>query len=92
MATNAVRQVGGPVALRPVREDMPLCEVAVAGKHQPRLRRASTTDGGGRGLFPVAQPTMRWGCPYGRTGKTVRTEQLTARTDAAMWDRRVLAT
>ncbi|MFG2730338.1 hypothetical protein [Streptomyces canus] len=90
MVTNAVRQAGGPVALRPVRDDMPLCEVA--GKHQPRLRRASTTDGGGRGLFPVAQPTIHWGCHYGRTGKTVRAEQLTARTDAAMGDRWVLAT
>jgi len=32
-------------------------------------------DEGGRGLFIVAQCTSRWGCRYGRRGKTIWTEQ-----------------
>ncbi|GLW50383.1 hypothetical protein Stsp02_60440 [Streptomyces sp. NBRC 14336] len=75
LVTNAVRYAGGPVSLRLIREDVLVCEVTDPSNTQPRLRRARTTDEGGRGLFLVAQLTTRWGCRYGQTGKTIWTEQ-----------------
>ncbi|MFE9445335.1 SpoIIE family protein phosphatase [Streptomyces sp. NPDC006602] len=91
LVTNAVRYAGGPVGLRLIRDGVLICEVTDPSNTQPRLRRADTTDEGGRGLFLVAQLTTRWGCRYGRTGKTIWAEQpLTARTDLAMWNTQVL--
>ncbi|MFF3372606.1 SpoIIE family protein phosphatase [Streptomyces sp. NPDC002680] len=91
LVTNAIRYAGGPVGLRLIREDVLICEVTDPSNTQPRLRRASTTDEGGRGLFLVAQLTTRWGCRYGQTGKTIWAEQpLTALADSAMWDTRTL--
>ncbi|GAB3000803.1 SpoIIE family protein phosphatase [Streptomyces pseudoechinosporeus] len=75
LVTNAVRYAGGPVGLRLIREEVLVCEVTDPSNTQPRLRRAHTTDEGGRGLFLVAQLTTRWGCRYGRTGKTIWAEQ-----------------
>ncbi|MFI9766193.1 SpoIIE family protein phosphatase [Streptomyces sp. NPDC052415] len=83
LITNAVRYAGGPVELRLIREDVLICEVTDPSNTQPRLRRARTTDEGGRGLFLVAQLTSRWGCRYGGTGKTIWTEQ--PLTTAAPW-------
>ncbi|MGW1024222.1 SpoIIE family protein phosphatase [Streptomyces sp. NPDC002577] len=75
LVTNAVRYAGGPVGLRLIRENVMVCEVTDPSNTQPRLRRARTTDEGGRGLFLVAQLTTRWGCRYGQRGKTIWAEQ-----------------
>ncbi|WP_432013624.1 SpoIIE family protein phosphatase [Streptomyces cucumeris] len=76
LVTNAIRYAGGPVGLRLIRETVLICEVTDPSNSQPRLRRASWSDEGGRGLFLVAQLTNRWGSRYGREGKTIWTEQL----------------
>ncbi|MZG18662.1 SpoIIE family protein phosphatase [Streptomyces sp. SID5914] len=76
LVTNAVRYGGGPIGLRLIRDTTALiCEVTDPSNTQPRLRRARTTDEGGRGLFLVAQLTARWGSRYGQSGKTIWAEQ-----------------
>jgi anti-sigma regulatory factor (Ser/Thr protein kinase) len=91
LVTNAVRYAGGPIGLRLIREDVLICEVTDPSNTQPRLRRASYTDEGGRGLFLVAQLTTRWGCRYGQTGKTIWAEQpLTAQKSPATWETQTL--
>ncbi|MZG18660.1 SpoIIE family protein phosphatase [Streptomyces sp. SID5914] len=82
LVTNAIRYAGGPVRLRLIRANVLVCEVIDTSNTQPRMRRALTTDEGGRGLFLVAQLTTRWGCRYGQHGKTIWAEQfLTAQAD-----------
>ncbi|WP_190024110.1 SpoIIE family protein phosphatase [Streptomyces hiroshimensis] len=75
LVTNAYRYAGGPVTLRLILGPCLICEVSDTSSTAPHLRRARTTDEGGRGLFLVAQLTERWGTRYGREGKTVWTEQ-----------------
>ncbi|MCF1595208.1 ATP-binding SpoIIE family protein phosphatase [Streptomyces muensis] len=75
LVTNAIRYAGGPVGLRLIRENALVCEVTDPSNTQPRLRRARTTDEGGRGMFLVAQLTTRWGSRYGQQGKTIWAEQ-----------------
>jgi len=76
LITNAVRYAGGTIGLRLIRDAAVLiCEVTDSSNTQPRMRRARTTDEGGRGLFLVAQFTQRWGSRYGRSGKTIWAEQ-----------------
>ncbi|WP_432197474.1 SpoIIE family protein phosphatase [Streptomyces sp. bgisy027] len=75
LVTNAIRYGGAPLGLRLIHEDILVCEVTDPSNTQPRLRRALTTDEGGRGLFLVAQLTTRWGSRYGQHGKTIWTEQ-----------------
>ncbi|WP_439678390.1 SpoIIE family protein phosphatase [Embleya sp. MST-111070] len=75
LLTNAVRYAGGPIGLRLVRDAALVCEITDPSNTQPRLRRAHWTDEGGRGLFLVAQLSTRWGCRYGRQGKTIWAEQ-----------------
>ena len=75
LVTNAVRYAGGPVQLRLIRDEVLICEVSDPSNTQPRLRRALTTDEGGRGLFLVAQLARRWGSRYGHSGKTIWAEQ-----------------
>ncbi|MFJ9562879.1 SpoIIE family protein phosphatase [Streptomyces fuscichromogenes] len=75
LVTNALRYAGGPVGLRLIRQNVLVCEVTDPSNTQPRLRRARTTDEGGRGLFLVAQMTSRWGSRYGERGKTIWAEQ-----------------
>lgn len=75
LVTNAIRYGGSPVRIRLIRDNVLVCEVSDPSNTQPRLRRALTTDEGGRGLFLVAQLGMRWGCRYGRRGKTIWAEQ-----------------
>lgn len=75
LVTNAYRYGGGaPVTLRLIRDRSLICEVSDSSSTAPHLRRARTTDEGGRGLFLVAQLTERWGARYTRDGKTVWTE------------------
>ncbi|MEU6279983.1 SpoIIE family protein phosphatase [Streptomyces sp. NPDC047028] len=75
LVTNAIRYAGEPVTLRLIRERVLVCEVSDPSNTQPRLRRAKSTDEGGRGLFLVAQIADRWGSRYGVHGKTIWTEQ-----------------
>ncbi|MEU6172238.1 SpoIIE family protein phosphatase [Streptantibioticus parmotrematis] len=75
LVTNAIRYAGEAVGLRLIRGQSLICEVSDTSNSQPRLRRARTTDEGGRGLFLVANLTSRWGSRYGTSGKTIWTEQ-----------------
>ena len=75
LVTNAIRYAGGPVGLRLIHDGVLVCEVSDPSNTQPRLRRAHTTDEGGRGLFLVAQLSHRWGSRYGPSGKTIWAEQ-----------------
>jgi PAS domain S-box-containing protein len=75
LVTNAYRYGGGPITLRLIRDRHLICEVSDGSSTSPHLRRARSTDEGGRGLFLVAQLTERWGTRYTREGKTIWTEQ-----------------
>ncbi|WP_236242581.1 SpoIIE family protein phosphatase [Streptomyces sp. CC228A] len=75
LVTNAYRYGGGPITLRLIRDRTLICEVSDTSSTAPHLRRARSTDEGGRGLFLIAQLTERWGTRYGRDGKTIWTEQ-----------------
>lgn len=75
LITNAYRYSCGPVTLRLIRDRHLICEVSDPSSTSPHLRHAATTDGGGRGLFLIAQLTERWGTRYVRNGKTIWTEQ-----------------
>ncbi|MFB7091513.1 SpoIIE family protein phosphatase [Streptomyces sp. NPDC056296] len=74
LVTNAIRYAGGPVGLRLIRDNVLICEVSDPSNTQPRLRRASPGDEGGRGLFLVAQLSDRWGSRYQQSGKTIWAE------------------
>ncbi|SOD84168.1 PAS domain S-box-containing protein [Streptomyces sp. Ag109_G2-15] len=75
LVTNTYRYAAGPVTLRLIRTHSLICEVSDTSHTSPHLRRALSTDEGGRGLFLVAQLTERWGTRHTRDGKTVWTEQ-----------------
>ncbi|HZF91439.1 SpoIIE family protein phosphatase [Streptomyces sp.] len=84
LVTNAVRYGGrGPVGLRLLRDDSLICEVSDRSNTSPRIRRAATTEEGGRGLFLVAQYTKNWGARYMPQGKTVWAEQIPQREQPA---------
>lgn len=51
LATNVYRYASGPATLRLIRERRLVCEVSDTSHTSPHLRRARTTDEGGRGLF-----------------------------------------
>ncbi|MGW3354833.1 SpoIIE family protein phosphatase [Streptomyces bungoensis] len=80
LVTNAIRYGRPPAELRLIRHHVLVCEVTDSNTAQPRLRRARTTDEGGRGLFLVAQLAERWGCRHGQNHKTIWSEQPIART------------
>ncbi|WP_369254472.1 SpoIIE family protein phosphatase [Streptomyces sp. R35] len=75
LVTNAIRYGRPPMDLRLIRHNVLVCEVTDSSSTQPRLRRARTTDEGGRGLFLVARLGGRWGCRHGQNGKTIWSEQ-----------------
>jgi anti-sigma regulatory factor (Ser/Thr protein kinase) len=75
LVTNAIRHTSGPAQLRLLRDRALICEVADSSSTSPRLRRARTTDEGGRGLFLVAQLASRWGTRHTRNGKVIWAEQ-----------------
>ncbi|MFP1628063.1 SpoIIE family protein phosphatase [Streptomyces sp. 5K101] len=75
LVTNAVRYGGEPITLRLIRDSALICEVSDGSSTSPHLRRALTTDEGGRGLFLVAQLAQRWGTRYTPNGKVIWTEQ-----------------
>ncbi|MBB4786855.1 SpoIIE family protein phosphatase [Streptomyces rapamycinicus] len=71
LVTNAIRYGSAPVQLRLIRDQSLICEVSDGNSTSPHLRRARTTDEGGRGLLLVAQFTRSWGTRYARRGKTI---------------------
>ncbi|MFM9373335.1 SpoIIE family protein phosphatase [Streptomyces sp. Da 82-17] len=76
LVTNAIRYGTPPIRLRLLHDANSLiCEVADASSTSPHLRRAATTDEGGRGLFLVAQCGTRWGTRYTARGKVIWAEQ-----------------
>ncbi|MEV8563366.1 SpoIIE family protein phosphatase [Streptomyces sp. NPDC051917] len=75
LVTNAIRYGRLPAELRLIRHNVLVCEVTDSNSTQPRLRRARTTDEGGRGLFLVAQLAERWGCRHSQNRKTIWAEQ-----------------
>ncbi|MFI8949697.1 SpoIIE family protein phosphatase [Streptomyces sp. NPDC053750] len=84
LVTNAVRYGGqGPIGLRLLRDDSLICEVSDRSNTSPRIRRAATTEEGGRGLYLVAQFTKSWGARYMPQGKTVWAEQVPQQEEAA---------
>lgn len=68
LVTNTYRYAAGPVTLRLIRTQSLICEVSDTSHTSPHLRRALSTDEGGRGLFLVAQLTERWGTRYTHDG------------------------
>ncbi|MFM9369989.1 SpoIIE family protein phosphatase [Streptomyces sp. Da 82-17] len=76
LVTNAIRYGAEPIRLRLLHDRNSLiCEVADGSSTSPHLRRAKSTDEGGRGLFLVARFAQRWGTRYTSRGKVIWTEQ-----------------
>ncbi|MFF4759818.1 SpoIIE family protein phosphatase [Streptomyces sp. NPDC001292] len=75
LVTNAIRYGSAPVRVRMLRDRSLICEVSDGSSTSPHLRRAKTTDEGGRGLFLVAQCSERWGTRYTARGKVIWAEQ-----------------
>jgi serine phosphatase RsbU (regulator of sigma subunit) len=75
LVANVILHARGPVRLRLLRSRRLVCEVFDGSLTTPRIRRASWTDEGGRGLKLVAALCDRWGTRYMTTGKCIWTEQ-----------------
>ncbi|MEU5594022.1 SpoIIE family protein phosphatase [Streptomyces sp. NPDC020298] len=75
LVTNAIRYGSPPARVRLLYGRCLICEVSDGSSTSPRLRRAATTDEGGRGLFLVAQFAQRWGTRYTARGKVIWAEQ-----------------
>jgi len=75
LVANVVRHARGPVRLRLLHSRTLVCEVFDGSLTTPRIRRASWTDEGGRGLQLIAALSDRWGTRYMTTGKCIWTEQ-----------------
>ncbi|MEW2294194.1 SpoIIE family protein phosphatase [Streptomyces sp. NPDC006743] len=79
LLTNAIRHACGPIGLRLIHERTLICEISDGASTSPHLKRARSTDEGGRGLFLVAQVAQRWGTRYSGCGKTIWAEQQLSR-------------
>ncbi len=75
LITNAIRYGSPPVRVRLLYDRCLICEVSDGSSTSPHMRRAATTDEGGRGLFLVGQFAERWGTRYLARGKVIWTEQ-----------------
>ncbi|MFE7097645.1 SpoIIE family protein phosphatase [Streptomyces erythrochromogenes] len=76
LVTNAVRYGSEPIQVRLIHDHgrALICEVSDGSNTAPHLRRAATTDEGGRGLFLVAQLSQAWGARYTTRGKVIWAE------------------
>ncbi|MFJ7966588.1 SpoIIE family protein phosphatase [Streptomyces sp. NPDC096324] len=72
---NVIRHAGGPIGLRLLCSGTLVCEVSDASLTMPRIRRATDTDEGGRGLQLINALCERWGSRYTPDGKAIWTEQ-----------------
>jgi serine phosphatase RsbU (regulator of sigma subunit)/PAS domain-containing protein len=75
LVANVIRHAHGPIRLRLLRSRTLVCEVFDGSATIPRIRRASWSDEGGRGLQLVTALCDRWGTRYMTTGKCIWTEQ-----------------
>jgi serine phosphatase RsbU (regulator of sigma subunit)/anti-sigma regulatory factor (Ser/Thr protein kinase) len=75
LVTNAIRYAGAPIQLRLIHDRALICEVSDGSSTSPHLRRARTSDEGGRGLFIIANLTEHWGTRPTPGGKTIWAEQ-----------------
>jgi serine phosphatase RsbU (regulator of sigma subunit)/PAS domain-containing protein len=75
LVANVIRHARGPVWLRLLRSRTLVCEVFDGSVTTPRMRRASWSDEGGRGLQLVSALCDRWGTRYMTSGKCIWTEQ-----------------
>lgn len=81
---NVVRHGKGPMTLRLLRDIDLVCEVYDDSLTMPRIRHASETDEGGRGLQLVASVSQRWGTRYTPNGKCIWTAQPLTGPEAAV--------
>ncbi|MGW8360903.1 ATP-binding SpoIIE family protein phosphatase [Streptomyces wedmorensis] len=72
---NVFRHASGPARLRLLRSRTLICEVYDGSPTTPRIRRAASTDEGGRGLQLVAAVSQRWGTRFLSEGKCIWSEQ-----------------
>ncbi|MGW1065439.1 SpoIIE family protein phosphatase [Streptomyces aureus] len=72
---NVIRHANGPIGLRLLCSGTLVCEVSDASLTMPRIRRATDTDEGGRGLQLINALCERWGSRYTPEGKAIWTEQ-----------------
>ncbi|WP_258382559.1 SpoIIE family protein phosphatase/ATP-binding protein [Streptomyces sp. NTH33] len=74
LVTNAIRYGSEPIRVRLLCGRNLVCEVSDGSSTSPHLRKAATTDEGGRGLFLVARLAQRWGTRYTPQGKVIWSE------------------